>query len=177
MIERIRNWLRRLTGISTPFGGLSWNASNTHASSMPILSDPIHITYNANDPLLSFLQTHDGQIVCVSTYIDASVTLREQWEYAERHQIDLESIGAGTFSGVSLPLPNSNNELLTAIFHFRNDRVLTYSTGGTGMLTVPIKGFFALSRTFHSGPTVAFHFTEVDAPFEAKIDLLNRTKH
>ncbi len=39
---------------------------------------------------------------------------------------------------------------------------------------IGINGFFEVSRTFHGGPTTAFHLKEVRASLESKIDILNR---
>ncbi len=174
MIERLRKIFRRITGVSTPLGGISWNPSETRVAKVSTFREPIYITYPNNHSIISFLEANDRKIVFLDTHIDASVSIKEQWELAERKGLNLELIASGEFSGMPLPLPNKENSLVTLTFHFSDDHVLKYSTGGTGIVTVDINGFYEVSRTFHGGPTTAFHLKEVKASLEAKIDILNR---
>jgi len=174
MIGWLRGIFRRITGISTPLGGISWNPSAPKASTVPTFLGPICITYPANQEFISFLRINDGRIVFLNTYLDASVSAQEHFETAEKGGIDLDLITSCAFSGVPLPLPNGEGSLVTLTFYFCSTHVLKYSSGGTGIVTVGINGFFEISRTFHGGPTLAFHLKEVDAPLELKIDFLNR---
>ena len=174
MSEWLRHIFRRINGISTPFGGISWHSSATAVSKVPTLRETIHITWPENHEIISFLETNDRKIIFLDTHIDASVSLKEQIEIVEKEKIDIDLIASGAFSGVPLPLPNREGELVIITFYFNDDHVLNYSAGGTGIITVGINGFFEVSRTFHSGPTTAFNLKEVKASLEAKIDILNR---
>ncbi|MEN6621562.1 MAG: hypothetical protein ABFD50_08455 [Smithella sp.] len=174
MIEWFHHILRRITGVSTPLGGISWNPSPAKITTVPTFHEPIYITYPENNGLFSFLETNDGKIVFLDTHLDASVAIAEQFEIVEKENLDIGLISSGTFSGVPLPLPNQDGNLVTISFYFRDGHVLKCSAGGTGLVTVDINGFFEVSRTLHGGPTTAFHLKEQDAPLEARIELLNR---
>ncbi|MFH1908177.1 MAG: hypothetical protein ABIL11_12485 [Chloroflexota bacterium] len=174
MSEWLRHIFRRITGISTPFGGISWHSSATAVSKVPTLRETIYITWPENHEIISFLGTNDRRIIFLDTHIDASVAFKEQFEIVEKERIDLDLITSCAFSGVPLPLPNREGNLVTVTFSFNDDHVLKYSAGGTGIITVGINGFFEVSRTFHGGPTTAFHLKEVKASLEAKVDILNR---
>ena len=174
MIEWFRHIFRRITGISTPFGGISWSPSENRLIKVPTLREPIYITYPDNHEIISFLETNDRRIVFLDTYIDASVVLKEQREIVEKEKLDLGIITSCAFNGAPIPLTNKEGHLVTVTFYFSDDHILKYSAGGPGVITVGINGFFEISRTFHGGPTTAFHLREVSASLEAKVNILNR---
>jgi hypothetical protein len=178
MIAWLRNILRRITGISTPFGGVSWRPSETKdetkVTKIPTLDVPILFTSLKNDGFITFLEANDHRIVFLDTCIDASVVLKEQRDIVEKEELDLGIITSCDFSGVPLPLLNKDGKLVTITFYFSDDHVLKCSAGGPGIINVDINGFFEVSRTFHGGSTTAFHFKEVQASLEEKVDLLNR---
>jgi hypothetical protein len=173
MIEWLRQIFRRITGISTPFGGINWSPSATSLSKVPIFRGSIYITSPDNHELISFLGANDGKIVFLDTHIDASVSLKEQFELIEKEDIDISLIASGEFSGAALHLPNKQDSFITATFYFNDDHVLKSSSGGTGIVTVKIRGFFDITQTF-SGSSTAFHLKEVKTSLEAKVDMLNR---
>lgn len=84
MIEWLRHMLRRITGISTPLGGISWSHSETRVTKLPTFREPIYITYPQNREVISFLETNDRKIVFLDTHIDASVATKEQFEIVEK---------------------------------------------------------------------------------------------
>lgn len=174
MFKWISHVLSRITGVSTPLGGISWTQPEARTSKVPTLSEPIYITYAENQKVISFLEVNDNRIVFINTFLDASVSTEEQYNLVEKERLDIDSIVSCEFSGVPLPLPNKEGRLVTITFHFSADHVLNFSAGGTGIVRVGIDGFFGVSRTFHGGPTTAFHLKEVKASLEAKIDILNR---
>lgn len=174
MIHWLRNIFYRITGISTPLGGISWKPSDSRAGIVPKYHGPINLTSPENCDIIAFLEANDHKIVFLDTYIDASVSFEEQWKFAEREKLNLELIAAGQFSGKTLSLPNREGDLITATFYFNDDHVINSSAGGTGIITVDFCGFFEISRTGHSGPTTAFHLKEVKATLEARIDMLNQ---
>ena len=171
-MERLRHLLSRIRGISTPLGGVSWSPSRV--SKVPAYREPIYITNSDNDDFISFLETNDRRIVFLDTHLDASVTFKEQVETINKERLDLEFITSGKLNGVSLPLPNKKDDRVTVTFYFTDGHVLKYSAGGTGIITIGFRGFFEVSRTFHSGPTTAFHLKEIGASLEEKVDILNR---
>jgi hypothetical protein len=117
MIKWIRHVMNRVNGISTPFGGISWNSTETKASKVPIFSDPICITSNENSEFISFLEANDCKIIFFKTFLDASVSTKEQNNFAEKEAIDIDLIASCEFSGVSLPLPNKEGRLITIAFY------------------------------------------------------------
>ena len=129
--------------------------------------------YNSdNKKTISFLQENNDRIVFINTYLDASVVM-DRWKFVERERLDLDMITSCTFSGTPLPLPSEEGQLFTITFYFLENHLLQDSAGGTGIVTVSIKGFFEISQTFHGGPTTAFHLKEIDVPLETKIDFFN----
>jgi hypothetical protein len=174
MSKWLRHIFRRITGFSTPLGGISWNPSATTVSKVPTLRETIHVTWPENDKIISFLENNDHRIIFLDTDIDASVSFKEQFEIVEKNRIDLHRIASGAFNGMPLPLPNRKRDLVAVTFYFNDDHVLRCSAGGTGIITVRITGFFEVSRTFHGGPSTDFHLKEIKASLEAKVDILNR---
>jgi len=173
-MKRLRDFFRRITGISTPVGGVSWSLPETRIGKVPIFREPIYITSPYNDEFISFLETNTGGIVFLDTHIDASVTFMEQFEIVNKEGLDLDTITSGKFSGVILPLPNKKGLLLKLTFYFTESHVLKYSSGGTGLITVDVKGFFEISRTLHGGPSTVFHLKEIEASLEDRVAILNR---
>lgn len=175
MVKRFRNWLRHITGISTPLGGVSWSNTDSWVGEVSIFQNPICITHPNNDDFIVFLEVNrGGKIVLVDSYLDASVSTKQQYDMTQTRQIDLNLITSGAFSGVPLPLPNIEDKLIDVCFHFLDDHVLTYSSGGTGIVTVPIHGFFEVTKTLHGGPSAIYHLRELTVPVEVKVAVKNR---
>jgi hypothetical protein len=141
-----------------------------------MFDETVCVTSGDNEAFVSFLQENLGRIVFLRSHLDASVSVEEQFKRVEEEGLDLDQIAAGRFSGMPLPLRSSRGGLFAVTFHFRDDHVLTSSAGGTGVLMVEIVGFFEVSATYHGGPTTAYHLKEMEAPFESKVDLLNRPR-
>lgn len=173
-MERLRRILSRITGFSTPIGGISWNQSGSKTNEIPIFDEQIYVTYAGNETFISFLDGNESRIVFLKATLDASVATTKQFEMVEEEGLDLDRISSGRFSGIPLPLPNEKKKLVSVVFNFSDRHVLTHSAGGTGMVTVGITGFFEVARTFHSGPSTVFHLTEIDAPLEIRRDFLNK---
>jgi hypothetical protein len=105
--------------------------------------------------------------------LDFSIFNKEQLETAEKEGIDPELFSEGNFGAVALPLPNRAGNRITITFYFSEGHTPKYSAGGTGMLTAHVNGFFEISKSFWSGPSIAFHLREHTAPLEARIEFLN----
>jgi hypothetical protein len=176
MVSKLKALLGRITGVSTPFGGLQWDRASTDAVSIARFDGTFCITMSANDAFIGFLESNDSKVVFLNAYLDASVALEEQWDRVEQERIDLDLISSGRFSGISLPLPNRADALTSAVFHFLDGHVLTPSSGGTGTLMVNITGFFEVSRTFHGGPSMTFHLKEIEASLTLKAKFMTGTR-
>ena len=112
MIQWLYRIIRRVTGISTPFGGISWNSSPSKIASVPTCRGPICITFPGNEALLPFLNVNESKIVFLDAQLDASTGFPEQFEMIEREKLDLDLIASGNFSGVPLPLPKDNRHFI-----------------------------------------------------------------
>lgn len=173
MKGRIRQLFRRLRGISTPFGGISWAPANDPPE-IESFGETVCITLPTNEPFIAFLERNAGKVIFLNLHLDASVALQEQWNRVEEEHIDLDRFSSGRFSGVALPLPNRMNQLVGVTFHFLEGHVLTASSGGTGTVVVPVTGFFEVSPTFHGGPSRIFHLKEIEAPITLRAEFLTR---
>src|SRR5690606_11936036 len=125
---------------------------------------------------LDFLEPNDGRIVFLKTHIDACVATEENYKLIEEEAIDIDRIASGTFNGMALPLPNEIGQLVSVTFHFSEGHKLNYSSGGTGVVTVGVTGFFQVSRTFHGGSTVMYHLREFEAPLEFRVSFVNQSE-
>jgi hypothetical protein len=175
MIKNVFRWLSRITGFSTPFGGISWSPSKTKYDEVPKYSGSILITSGNNDELIYFLEKNSGSIVILDSIIDASVSTLEQIAFVKRENIDLNPFTSGKFGNETYPLLNTIEKLFYIKFHFTPNHVLNFSAGGTGIITVSINGLFEISSTFHGGPSTLFHLKEIEVPFEVRLELLNRS--
>ena len=145
-------WLRRITGISTPIGGLSWSANN---EDVPVFGGEICITCDVpqNRLFVDFTGTNVGRIVFLKLYLDSSVALERQTRWVDEQRLDLSAVASGRFSGVHLPFPNDVGELLSITFHFLPEHIVSPSHGGTGIIMLETIGFFEVSITYHGGPS------------------------
>ena len=102
MVEWLRRIFRRITGVSTPLGGISWSPSATSLSRVPIFRGSIYVTSSDNDEVISFLEGNEGKIAFLDTYIDASISTKEEFRLIEKENIDIGLIASGEFSGAPL---------------------------------------------------------------------------
>lgn len=154
---------RRITGVSTPLGGISWAEGKPH---IPTFRGVVNLTWNANREFLVFLAEHTSKTVGLNVEIDASVSVPSQNEFINRSPKAFERIHDCELSGVTVPLPNETGMHVLLTFNLLNSRRLLPSHGGTGIFRMPLKGIFDVVRTAHSGPSVQFHITEEDAGVE-----------
>ena len=133
MVKQIFRWLRRVTGISTPFGGLSWSPSRHRRDDIPTFNGTILFTSEGNDEFILFLDKNAGRIVFLKADIDACVATQKEFEFAESEKIDLDLITSGSLSGHIFPLQNDLGRIAYVAFHFTGNRALNVSFGGTGM--------------------------------------------
>lgn len=182
MFRWARSIASRITGISTPFGGVSWRLperseerpERSGQGNLPSFHGHIYITYSGNDKYIDFLEANNRRIVFLEAHVDASIAIEEQHQIVQEEQIDLHQIASGSFGGVSLPLPNKRGTLTSIVFYFSNGHKLRCSQGGTGIVTVGVSGFFEVAKTYHGGPSTTFYLTEVGISTETKISIFNQ---
>ncbi len=172
-MKKVFRWLKGLTGISTPIGGLSWSPSREKSIDIPTFDGTILLTSNGNDNFISFLDRNAGRIVFLKIIIDACVTNQEQIEFVETEEINLDALTSGSFSGQTFSLQNELGKIAYLVFHFTANHVLTVSFGGTGTVMIPLNGFFEVSPSLHGGPSTVYHLKEIDAPLEVRLEHLN----
>jgi len=160
-------YLSRVTGISTPVGGISWKQKSTNIERC---CETIHITSRNNDNVIELLNRNDRKIIFIDTTIDASISTKEQFEISEMEKVNAT---ASELNGIPLPLPNDSGYIVTITFNLDNNHKLYNSHGGTGINTIYINGFFEVTRTFHGGPMISFNLKEINASMEERIDMLN----
>lgn len=162
-------WLRRITGFSTPLGGLSWSPSKDGHDIVPTFAGEIFLTSEGNDEFISFLDKNTKRIVFLNAIIDASVTIQSQVDFVKSENIDLDYLASGKFSREVYFLQKNLGKLAYVAFYFLENHVLNSSFGGTGIIQVSINGFFEVSPSFHGGPSTVFYLKEIEASLEKTI--------
>jgi hypothetical protein len=163
----------RITGISTPLGGLSWDP-RADASGLDSFHGRVSITSQADEGFVTFLEQNSDRLAFVDIVIDACVATSEQEACVEQESLDLDRLCTGRISGMHLPVPNGVPGTQSVKFNLIGDRLLNPSAGGTGCLFLGVTGFFEISTTHHGGPSRTFHLREVDAPIELRAKYLSR---
>ena len=124
----------------------------------------IPITYNnANAGFISFLQQNNGKTIYISSSFDCSRSTTENEEVFQSFlPIFPESFDEYedfTFKG---PVPLDGRLHLDLIeLHLLNNRELPLSTGGTGVVMYPLKGYFDVTVLYRSGPSRVYILTEI----------------
>jgi hypothetical protein len=172
MLKRFFSFIsNRITGISTPFGGVSWKSSGKIIQDVTRFDGCIYLTSKCNKDFLQFLDDNDRKIVFVDVCIDASVSIQEQMEIAEKEALNFQ---AACISGSMFTIPNKENRLVSMVFYLKEDHILNHSHGGTGVDTISLNGYFEISCSLYGGPSMVYYLKEIDAPFEEKIAMLNQ---
>jgi hypothetical protein len=172
-MKRVKQLLKRLTGISTPFLGLSWDL-RPDGSGLDSFRGTVCITSLADDGFVPFLEHASGRLVFLDIVLDACVATSEQCSCVDEEALDLDRVSAGQISGMHLPLPNGVPGTQGVKFTLLGARQLNYSAGGTGCVFLELSGFFEISTTHHGGPSRTFHLRELDAPLELRAKYLSR---
>jgi hypothetical protein len=158
--------LRRITGVSTPLGGISWAEQKPR---IPKFEGVVNLTWNENRPFLDFLSANAGKTVGLNVEIDASISVPSQEDFLNESPDAFARIHDCELSGVAIPLPNDTGMCVWLTFNLLNARRLMPSHGGTGIFQMSLKGIFEVVRTAHGGPSSHFHITEEEADVEFRL--------
>ncbi len=136
-------WLGRITGgeASTP--------------DFPPFTETVGITSGEGEGLAQFLDGHIGDVVFIDTYLDLSVSMTDQSEVDDRFQV-LEFLED---SRRALPLSLDGATWLE--IEFVDDRIPPTSHGGTGIVMAKLVGYFRVSQSAGSGPSLTYHLREI----------------
>lgn len=144
------------------FGALAALAgcANTHWSE-PLperLTENINLTSsNAGSGLIAFLLRNNGKRVEIDTYLDASMARSENQTVQEQCAVDIDAIIDGSAVGKPLALPAYENLARLDCGQYRlvlqtgPQTLYQYSSGGTGIVVVHLRGSFTVERKKTSG--------------------------
>lgn len=149
----------RLTTIACALSLLGGCASGYWSTAAPeLLTENINLTSsNAGNGLIAFLQRNEGKPVAVDTYLDASMARSENQTVQEQCAVDIDAIIAREIDGKPLALPAYRNlaeldcQQYRLILETDKDTLYRYSSGGTGVVVVHIRGRFAVSSNAREG--------------------------
>ncbi|WP_027251977.1 hypothetical protein [Photobacterium halotolerans] len=140
-----------------------------------IFNKNINLTYdNSDSGLIGFLARNDGKTVFIDNYIDTSMAIEEHQIIEERCALDIDAVINKQILGTPIHLPvydNIENFICAGqylVLNLGEDTTYQYSAGGTGIVMIKFKGFFEVSLTYHSGPSIYYHLKEVTVPFEVR---------
>lgn len=140
-----------------------------------VFKEYIYLTYSNSDTgLIDFLERNNGKVVYIDNFIDTSLAIEEHSTVEEQCGVDIDAIIGKKIDGVPLVLPVYKNidELICSgnylVLNMGENTIYEYSAGGTGMVMIRFRGFFEISTTYHSGPSIYYHLKEVEVPFEVK---------
>ncbi|MEL0169445.1 MAG: hypothetical protein VW877_15080 [Pseudomonadaceae bacterium] len=149
----------RLTTIACALSLLGGCASSYWNEPAPErLTENIYLTSsNAGSGLIAFLQRNDGKRVEIDTYLDASMSRSENQTVQEQCGVDIDAIIDGSAVGQPLTLPAYRNladldcQQYRLILETDKDTLYQYSSGGTGIVVVHLRGRFAVSSNARDG--------------------------
>lgn len=175
MFSRVKSLFRRITGFSVPMFGLQWQPP-PEPPEIPAFDGTIAITGDENASVIEFLEANVGNMVFVDCVIDACLATSRHYEVVAQQNLDLDSIAQGEISGKRFALLNPSKALRhLEIGLLPNHRVHT-SFGGTGVIQIPLQGFFEVSATAHGGPAIVFYLTEHTASVELRLQVKQQGK-
>lgn len=168
----VKNWDEDTAG---PTDDLANAASGLLSGDPRTFNRRISLTDADDDGFIGFLDRNHARVVFLNAVLDACVATGRQHLWMEAliaSGLDVDRLWAGQLDGLVLPLDVGDPPHVTVTFNLLPGHTLLASAGGTGVLTMDLRGFFEVTQTFHSGPTTAFHLREVAAPMETLAERL-----
>ncbi|GGP54600.1 hypothetical protein [Shewanella saliphila] len=148
-------------------------------SSIEVFKQPISLTAsNSDSGVIAFLQRNNDKIVYIDNVLDSSLATQEHALVQAQCQVDIDAILSQDIVNVPLLLPiyDHIDELICSghylVLTMTDNTTYEYSAGGTGIAMIRFKGFFEITTTYHSGPSVYFHLKEIDVPFNVKMQVM-----
>lgn len=117
--------------------------------------DVVGITSGGDAAFVDFLAENLGRVVFVSTFLDISISTGSQQEIADQFEVHEFMADASTW----LPLASDGSVMLA--LDLLNGRELPTSHGGTGVVNAECTGYFWVSSTVHSGPSMTYRLREI----------------
>ena len=111
MLTGFRNWFKRISGVSTPLGGITWNPPQNNPFDVALFNGKILLTSEGNNDIIEFLESNSGCIAFLKLTVDASVATQQQADYVEVNNLDMSAITAGELAGQTFELQNTLVEL------------------------------------------------------------------
>ena len=175
MFKGVRNLFKRISGVSTPLGGITWNPPQNNPFDMAQFNGEILLTSEGNNDVIEFLESNSGLITFLKLTVDACIATQQQADYVKINNLDMSAITAGELAGQTFELQNTLGKIAYIAFDYLPENKPKPSFGGTGTIMVFISGFFEIIPTFHGGPSTVFHLKEIEAPLEAWLSLISRS--
>ncbi|WP_341706854.1 hypothetical protein [Halopseudomonas sp.] len=146
--------MKRLTPLICAAVLLNGCASSYWSEPLPErLSENIYLTSsNAGSGLIGFLLRNDGKRVEVDTYLDASMARSENQTVQEQCAVDIDALIDGSAVGKPLALPTYESlarldcDQYRLVLETGPDTLYQYSSGGTGIVVVHLRGSFTVVR-------------------------------
>lgn len=129
--------------------------SDSSEAEYPTFGGYVGITNGDCDQLTAFLEDNVGRVVFIQTFLDLSVSMADQMEFEDRHQV------LDFLEDSRLSLPLSDNGGIRLEIEFVGGRIPSTSHGGTGIVMAEFVGYFRVSQFARSGPSIVYHLREI----------------
>jgi hypothetical protein len=136
-------------------GACEAGAENGVIDSVPTYTEVVGITSGGGEAFADFLADNLGRVVFISTFLGVSVSIESQQEIADRFDVHEFTEDASTW----LPLIADGSVMLA--LDLLDGRELPTSHGGTGIVNAECMGYFLVSSTVHSGPSITYRLREI----------------
>ncbi|MDB4385649.1 hypothetical protein N9Z12_06350 [Opitutaceae bacterium] len=148
-------------------GARDAGAGNGAIGSVPTYTEVVGVTSGGDEVFAGFLADNLGQVVFLSSFLDISVSIESQQEIADQFDVHDFTNDASTW----LPLAADGSVMLA--LDLLDGRELPTSHGGTGVVHAECLGYFWISSTVHSGPSMTYRLREI--PVVMTATALNQT--
>ncbi|ADH86854.1 hypothetical protein [Desulfurivibrio alkaliphilus] len=121
---------------------------------IPEYRNNISITYPDDGKFVEFLESNLGRTVKIASYIEMS--LSNELSYEIENSFGIESFREDP--SIVIPIDGLDSGFYLQFDFIRPPHA---SYGGTGIVQFSIDGYFSITRTYHSGPSMIYHLTQV----------------